>query len=643
MTAQAIADSRLSASSRALLEMIPAPIWLEDWSEVEAFCELQRDAGVTDLRALLEANEPLLRDLVSRVEVLAVNAHTASFVGVAEQADLLGAIPAGLLDRSSLDSLVEQIMVVWEGNPQTRLDVNGTDLGGANLECELEWAAPIVDGKPDYARVAILIHDLRDLRAEERESRRSIERLETLLDMGRGLAATFDLDIILELLAEVSTRLLDGDQALILLLNLEQREITKNVAHGSLGSSIPLSSFDDVMSRLPGWVIEHRQATTSLNMASDERVRAIDQGVAELFDRRPTAIAPIIVDDLVLGTLTVLRAPGADPITDTDLSIVEMLAAQAAVALRNADLYNELSRSHDAIQQAHLDLQHTQTQLLSAQKMEAIGGLAAGIAHEINTPIQFISDNVTFIKEAASSLSGFAKEHIEILEQISDHPELGERVRAVKARWQAEDCEFNLEEMPDAIEETLEGTRRVAEIVRAMKEFAHPGQEDFTSTDINRIVENTLKVSRNEWKYVAEIELDLDPDLPQIPGLPGPLGQSLLIMIVNSAQELAKSRSIDSEGKGTIHISTKLIDDTVEIRVADNGPGIPPDVLPRIFEPFFTTKEVGTGSGQGLSIAHSVVVDKHHGKIWADNLHPGAMMVIHLPVKQPEKTEEATA
>ena len=197
--------------------------------------------------------------------------------------------------------------------------------------------------------------------------------------------------------------------------------------------------------------------------------------------------------------------------------------------------------------------------------------------------------------------------------------------------------------MPDAIEETLEGTRRVAEIVRAMKEFAHPGQNDFTSTDINRIIENTVKVSRNEWKYVAEIELDLDPDLPQIPGLPGPLGQSLLIMVVNSAQELAKSRSIESEGKGTIRISTKLTDDIVEIRVAENGPGIPPDVLPRIFEPFFTTTEVGTGSGQGLSIAHSVVVDKHHGEIWADNLYPGAMMVIHLPVTQPEKKEDGTA
>ena len=548
-----------------------------------------------------------------------------------------------MLDRSSLDSLVEQILVVWEGKAQARLDVNGTDLGGANLECEIEWAAPLVDGKPDYARVAVLIHDLRDLRAEERESRRNIERLETLLDMGRGLAATFDLDIILELLAEVSTRLLDGDQALILLMNLEQGEITKNVAYGSIGSAIPLSSFDDVMHRLPGWVVEHRQATTSSNMATDERVQAIDQEVAGLFDRRPTAIAPIIADDLVLGTLTVLRAPGADPITDTDLSIVEMLAAQAAVALRNADLYNELSRSHDAIQQAHLDLQHTQTQLLSAQKMEAIGGLAAGIAHEINTPIQFVSDNVSFIKDAVKSLSGFTKDHLEILEAVSDHPELGERVRELQARWKAEDCDFNLEEMPDAIEETLEGTQRVAEIVRAMKEFAHPGQEEFTSADINRIIENTVKVSRNEWKYVAEIELDLDPDLPQIPGLPGPLGQSLLIMIVNSAQELAKSRSIDSEGKGTIHISTKLIDDVLEIRVADNGPGIPPDVLPRIFEPFFTTKEVGTGSGQGLSIAHSVVVDKHHGEIWAENLCPGAMMVIHLPVKQPEKTKEATS
>ncbi|MCP3997519.1 MAG: GAF domain-containing protein [bacterium] len=635
-----MADSRLSASSRALLDMIPAPIWLEDWSEVEKFCDEQRDAGVADLRSVLEADEALLRDVVSRVGVLAVNAHTAAFVGIDDQNDLLGALPAGLLDRSSLDSLIEQIMAVWESNDQVRLDVSGTDFGGHNLECALEWAAPVVDGKPDYARVAVLVHDLRDLRKEERESRLNIERLETLLDMGRGLAATFDLDMILELLAEVSTRLLDGDHALILLLDLNQGKITKNVAYGSLSSSIPRSSFDDVMRRLPGWVIEHRQATTSPNMATDDRVQAIDQEMADLFDRRPTVIAPIAVDDLVLGTLTVLRAPGAAPITDSDLSIAEMLAAQAAVALRNADLYNELSNSHDAIQQAHLELQHTQTQLLSAQKMEAIGGLAAGIAHEINTPIQFVSDNVSFVKSAIRTLGPFVAEHISILQEFKDHPEMGERVRAVLARWQEEDCDFTLEEMPDAVEETLEGTRRVAEIVRAMKEFAHPGQEEFTSTDINRIIENTIKVSRNEWKYVADVELDLDESLPRIPGLPGPLGQSLLIMIVNSAQELARSRAIESEGKGTIKITAKLVGDVVEIRVADNGPGIPPDVLPRVFEPFFTTKEVGTGSGQGLSIAHSVIVDKHHGKIWADNLYPGALLVMHLPIKHAAKAEE---
>jgi signal transduction histidine kinase len=307
--------------------------------------------------------------------------------------------------------------------------------------------------------------------------------------------------------------------------------------------------------------------------------------------------------------------------------------------MRNATFYEELSKSHAALQAAHLELQNTQAQLLGAQKMEAIGSLAAGIAHEINTPIQFVSDNVNFIKQGMKTLAGFAREHAEILNEIVDHPELGDRVRAVQDRWRDEDCDFTIEEIPDAVEETLEGTRRVTEIVRAMKEFAHPGQEELTSTDINRVIENTVKVSRNEWKYVAEVELDLAEDLPQIPALPGPLGQSILIMIVNSSQELAANRAIESEGKGTIKVTTRLAGENVEIRIADDGPGIPPEILPRIFDPFFTTKEVGTGSGQGLSIAQSVIVDKHNGQIWAENLDPGALMVIQIPVSQPKKAD----
>jgi signal transduction histidine kinase len=177
------------------------------------------------------------------------------------------------------------------------------------------------------------------------------------------------------------------------------------------------------------------------------------------------------------------------------------------------------------------------------------------------------------------------------------------------------DADFLMEDMPEAVDETLEGANRVTEIVRAMKEFAHPGSQSKSAVDVNRVIETSSQVSRNEWKYIAELVLDLDKTIPMVQGYAGPLGQSLLIMFVNSAQAMAEHRSAGDPTKGTIRVTTRHEDGVVEIRVADNGPGIPNSIIDRIFDPFFTTKEVGKGSGQGLSIARSGVVDKHRGEI----------------------------
>lgn len=192
----------------------------------------------------------------------------------------------------------------------------------------------------------------------------------------------------------------------------------------------------------------------------------------------------------------------------------------------------------------------------------------------------------------------------------------------MQALWKEKDCDFLLNEIPDATDETIEGTRRVGEIVRAMKQFAHPGEQTKSEVNVNRVVETTVQVSRNEWKYVADLELDLDDTIPMIQGYAGPLGQILLIMFVNSAQAIAEHRDSYSRDKGTIRVTTSKKDGVVEIQIADNGPGIPQEIVNRIFDPFFTTKDVGKGSGQGLSIARSVVVDKHQGEIWVEDGDP---------------------
>jgi signal transduction histidine kinase len=618
---------------RILFDNAPTPIWLEDWSAVEAFCAEQRAAGVADIDPILRDDEALLRQVAGSVLVKAVNRSAVEFVQAPSADALLGNLPGELLTPGSLHSLRRQIVTVFERRTLEQHEVSGADFGAEALDAQMHWLAPLENGKPDYSNVVVMFWDLKEQKAAQRATEAQVGVLETLLDMSRGIASTFDVDLILDLLAATSIKLTAASGAMILLFSTSERTIHKQVIHGE-GPIDPLPSIDYAMLETgpAGEVIATRKTMLIEDMGNPDNSTMPEQ-FQEQLSGYPLIIAPIIDDAAVVGIVMIVghRNSSFHPGHE---SITRMIASQASVAIRNASMYEEMRKSHDEVQAAHDELKNTQTQLLAAQKMEAIGGLAAGIAHEINTPIQFVSDNITFVRDAVGSLGKYAAMHIEILEQLTDHPEHGEKIIALREQWKDEDCDFLLEEVPAAVEETIEGATRVADIVKAMKEFAHPGQEDLTPSDINRVIETTVQVSRNEWKYVAKVELDLDPTLPMVPALPGPLGQSLLIMIVNSAQAMSGQ---DSSKKGLITISTKDLGEVIEIRVSDNGPGIPIEILDRIFEPFFTTKEIGKGSGQGLSIAHSVIVDKHHGDIWADNTYPGAVFVMHLPASQKSK------
>jgi signal transduction histidine kinase len=191
------------------------------------------------------------------------------------------------------------------------------------------------------------------------------------------------------------------------------------------------------------------------------------------------------------------------------------------------------------------------------------------------------------------------------------------------------------EEIPKAIQQSLEGVGRVAKIVQAMKEFSHPGTEQKTPCDINRAIENTITVARNEWKYVAEMVTDLDPSLPPIPCFPGELNQVVLNLIVNAAHAIAEQGAGEKDYKGTITVQTRHLGDRLSLFVRDTGCGIPAAIRARIFEPFFTTKPVGKGTGQGLAIAHAVVVKKHGGTITVESeVGKGTTFEIRLPTEQ---------
>ena len=273
--------------------------------------------------------------------------------------------------------------------------------------------------------------------------------------------------------------------------------------------------------------------------------------------------------------------------------------------------------------------------LVQAQKLESIGHLAAGIAHEINTPTQFVGDNVRFLSDSFTEINRLIEQYQRLLAAAKTGVCPEALIETCEAANRGADLEYLLAEIPKAIEQTVEGVGRVATIVRAMKEFSHPGSKEKASVDLNRAIESTVTVARNEWKYVADLQTNLDPSLPLVPCLVGEFNQVVLNMIVNAAHAIADAIK-GTGGKGTITICTSRVGDFVEVRIADTGLGIPESVRHKIFDPFFTTKEVGRGTGQGLAIARSVVVNKHGGTIDVESeVGKGTTFLIRLPLIAP--------
>lgn len=269
-------------------------------------------------------------------------------------------------------------------------------------------------------------------------------------------------------------------------------------------------------------------------------------------------------------------------------------------------------------------------ELRLAQKLESVGRLAAGIAHEINTPIQYVGDSMLFLQSAQAELDRLLATCDAAFEKITAGEPAAAVLEDVRKARKDIDPEFLRTEMPKAFERTLEGVQRIAAIVCAMKEFAHPGQLEQSAADLNHAIETTLIVARNEYKYSARVETRFGV-LPEVICNIGELNQVLLNLIVNAAHAIRESGR-DAE-TGRITITTEHARDRVLIRVSDNGCGIPTENIEKIFDPFFTTKEVGLGTGQGLAIARSIIVDKHGGLIDVQS-EPGAgtSFILSLPI-----------
>jgi two-component system NtrC family sensor kinase len=280
-----------------------------------------------------------------------------------------------------------------------------------------------------------------------------------------------------------------------------------------------------------------------------------------------------------------------------------------------------------------LERKKLHSQLLQAQKLESVGQLASGIAHEINTPAQFIGSNIEFLDEAFGDI-------LNIVASIHTETNVLELEKRVAPKldeiFKEGDWEYLSEEIPKAIKQSKEGILRVSSIVLAMKEFSHPGDRSKEPADLNHIITTTVTVARGEWKYVANVKTDFDTNIPQIPVIINEIGQVVLILLVNAAQTIAEKLGDNpTDEKGTITIITSDLGSGIQLRIRDTGMGIPKTVQPRIFDPFYTTKMVGKGTGQGLAIAHDVVTAKHDGKIdFTTKVGQGTEFVIWLPIKK---------
>ena len=267
-------------------------------------------------------------------------------------------------------------------------------------------------------------------------------------------------------------------------------------------------------------------------------------------------------------------------------------------------------------------------ELRLAQKLESVGRLAAGIAHEINTPIQYIGDSILFLQSAQTDLDRLLSAYREAREAAGDLPRQ-QAFAAASQIEQAVDLEFLSREIPKAFERTLAGVERVAAIVRAMKEFAHPGTVEHTGADLNHALETTLTVAHNEYKYSAQIETRFGT-LPPVMCNVGELNQVFLNLIINAAHAIAESGKDAAAGR--ITITTAAAGDSVEISIQDNGCGIPQENLDKVFDPFFTTKPVGRGTGQGLAIARVIIAEKHGGSIEVQSVvGAGTRFLLRLP------------
>ncbi len=378
----------------------------------------------------------------------------------------------------------------------------------------------------------------------------------------------------------------------------------------------------------PAYVVDF--ATMKFLEVNDAAVQQYGYTRDEFLQMKTTDIRPSEEVELLHRRLQ-LPGPAKAPRDSGSTAVKDGRIIDAEIFFHTLDYDGH--KAYLAIAQDVTERNRLEIELRHAQKLEAVGGLAAGIAHEINTPIQFVGDNIRFLRDAFTSLTRLLEKYRQLWNAASASQTLLDSAAKAADAEKVADIEYLVDEIPKALEQSLDGVTRVATLVKAMKVFAHPDRKEKASADLNEAVRSTLIVAHNELKHVANLETDF-ADLPLVVCNIGELNQVFLNLLVNAAHAIGAVVKQSGE-KGLIRVQTSLQEDAVLISVADTGCGIPEAIRDKVFDPFFTTKEIGRGTGQGLAIARSVVVERHGGTLtFSSEVGKGTTFYVRLPLSQ---------
>lgn len=426
--------------------------------------------------------------------------------------------------------------------------------------------------------------------------------------MERDIAEGKEKEIILLRSEREQHDIMNAIQVGILLIDPESRRVVKcNAA----ALAMLEATHDQVIGE-----IDHSLLCYDIH-PSDETQRDVSEKYQETKQREAELVTFAGAKIPIVRTANLITLSGKELLLETYTNISE----QKRVELERKELEIEMNQS---------------------RKLEAVGSLAAGIAHEINTPIQFVGDNTSFLAGSFDSLIALIEKYGTLWREanVGDN---AAKLDSEKTRIEENaDLEYLKEEIPTAIKQTMDGVQRVTKIVHAMKGFARPDQGIKSLSNINEMLESTLTVALHEMKYVADVKVEFAQDLPDIECYRDDLNQVFLNLLVNAAHSIEDVIGEGSTDRGVINVSTMQEDGSLVIRIADTGKGIPPSIQKRIFDPFFSTKEVGKGSGQGLSIARKIVVEKHGGSLdFQTEVGKGATFSVSLPIAVSETVEIA--